>query len=465
MNKPFIIDAHLDLSMNALEWNRDLRQPLKEINRREIGMTDKPDRGNATISFEELRKGNVGLVVATQIGRYVGPDNPLPGWHSPEQAWAQTQGQLAWYKAMEEEGQMVMIRDKKALDTHLALWKDGEPADKKPIGYVLSIEGADSFITVNHVERAYAYGLRAVGPAHYGPGRYANGTDSTGHLNAMGKELLRTMDRLGMILDVTHLCDEAFWDALDLYKGPIWASHNNCRAFVDHNRQFSDEMIKALIERGAVIGIALDAWMMVPNWVRGESTPRGMNCGMEIMANNIDHVCQLAGNANHVAIGSDLDGAFGTEQCPYDLVTIADLQKIFPILQYRGFTDDAINRIALVTGLSSYGSICRNKLLATRVAVIPAMRIAASLHPHRGKKTNKVSLFYICNTKTNRHPFLYSLSIDRVPFNLVAISAQMGNPKLSPCARSFASLNGLNKFSFRSSGMPVPLSVMINWQT
>ena len=134
MNKPFIIDAHLDLSMNALEWNRDLRQPLKEINRREIGMTDKPDRGNATISFEELRKGNVGLVVATQIGRYVGPDNPLPGWHSPEQAWAQTQGQLAWYKAMEEEGQMVMIRDKKALEAHLALWKDGEPADKKPIG-------------------------------------------------------------------------------------------------------------------------------------------------------------------------------------------------------------------------------------------------------------------------------------------------------------------------------------------
>ena len=141
MHMPFIIDAHLDLSMNALEWNRDLRQPLKEINRREIGMTDKPDRGNATISFEELRKGNVGLVVATQIGRYVGPDNPLTGWHSPEQAWAQTQGQLAWYKAMEEEGQMAMIRDKKALEAHLALWKDGEPADKKPIGYVLSIEG------------------------------------------------------------------------------------------------------------------------------------------------------------------------------------------------------------------------------------------------------------------------------------------------------------------------------------
>lgn len=239
-----------------------------------------------------------------------------------------------------------MIRDKKALEAHLALWKDGEPADKKPIGYVLSIEGADSFITVNHVERAYAYGLRAVGPAHYGPGRYANGTDSTGHLNAMGKELLRTMDRLGMILDVTHLCDEAFWDALDLYKGPIWASHNNCRAFVDHNRQFSDEMIKALIERDAVIGIALDAWMMVPNWVRGESNSKRHELWYGDYGEQYRHVCQLPEMLTMLLSAVILDGAFGTEQCPYDLVTIADLQKIFPILQYRGFTDDAINRIA-----------------------------------------------------------------------------------------------------------------------
>lgn len=346
MDKPFIIDAHLDLSMNALEWNRDLRESVDEINRREIGMTDKPDRGKATISFDELRKANAGLVIATQIGRYVAPDNSLPGWHSPEQAWAQTQGQLAWYRAMEEDGQMVMIRDKQALESHLALWKNGEPADRKPIGYVLSIEGADSFVTVGHVVRAYENGLRAIGPAHYGPGRYANGTDSSGRLNEMGKELLRMMDSLGMILDVTHLCDDAFWDALDLYKGPVWASHNNCRAFVNHNRQFSDEMIRALIERDAVIGIALDAWMMVPGWVRGQSTPKGMNCGMEIMANNIDHICQLAGNSRHVAIGSDLDGAFGTEQCPYDLKTIADLQKIFPILVSRGYDAEAIEKIA-----------------------------------------------------------------------------------------------------------------------
>ena len=345
MSTPIIFDIHLDLSMNALEWNRDLRESVEEINRKEYGMTDKPDRGNATISFDELRKGNIGFIVATQIGRYVAPDNALPGWHSPEQAWAQTQGQLAWYKAMEEDGHMVMIRTKEELDAHLALWNNDEPNDKKPIGYVLSIEGADSFITVDHVERAYQYGLKAVGPAHYGPGRYANGTDSSGRLNEMGQALLKKMDELNMILDVTHLNDDAFWHALDIYKGNIWASHNNCRVFVDHNRQFSDEMIKALVERNAVIGLALDAWMMVPGWIRGVSTPEGMNCNLEIMVNNIDHICQLAGNTDHAAIGSDLDGAFGTEQCPYDLKTIADIQKISSILKDRGYSDTDVEAI------------------------------------------------------------------------------------------------------------------------
>ena len=89
----FTIDAHLDLSMNAMEWNRDLRRSIQEIRDREKGMTDKPDRGNGVVCFPELREGNIGLVVATQIARYVAIDNPLPGWHSPEQAWAHTQAQ------------------------------------------------------------------------------------------------------------------------------------------------------------------------------------------------------------------------------------------------------------------------------------------------------------------------------------------------------------------------------------
>ena len=346
MSNIFFADMHLDLSMNALEWNRDLRMPVQEINRREAGMTDKPDRGHATVSFDELRKGNIGLVVATQIGRYIAPDSPLSGWHSPEQAWAQTQGQLAWYKAMEADGQMLMIRTKEELDAHLALWANDEPNDRKPIGYVLSLEGADSLITVAHLEKAWHYGLRAVGPAHYGPGRYANGTDSSGRLNDMGQSLLAKMETLGMILDVSHLNDDAFCHALELYHGPVWASHNNCRTLVNHNRQFSDEMIQALIDHDAIIGIALDAWMMVPGWIRGQSTPKSMSCNLEVAANHIDHICQIAGNANHIVIGSDLDGAYGTEQCPYDVTTIADLQKIPDILQNRGYSDENIRAIA-----------------------------------------------------------------------------------------------------------------------
>jgi membrane dipeptidase len=340
----FTIDAHLDLSMNALEWNRDLRKPVSEINQREAGLTDKPDRGKGVVSLHELRKGNIGLVVATQIGRYVAPDNHLPGWHSPEQAWAQTQGQLAWYKAMEEDGEMVQVTDLPSLEKHLKLWNNNA-GDNKPIGYILSLEGADSIVTINHLERAYQNGLRAIGPAHYGPGRYANGTDATGKMGAQGLALLKEIERLNIILDATHLCDDAFWQAMDNFNGHVWASHNNCRALVDHNRQYSDEMIKELVDRGAVIGAALDAWMMVPGWVRGKSTPKEMGCNLEVMIDHIDHICQLAGNALHVGIGSDLDGAFGREQCPYDLETIADLQKVPALLKKRGYTETDVKNM------------------------------------------------------------------------------------------------------------------------
>ena len=337
----FVLDAHLDLSMNALEWNRDLTRPLPEINKREENLTDKPDRGKATVSLPELRKGNIGLVVATQIARYVKPESDLPGWNSPAQAWAQTQGQLAWYKAMEEAGEMRMIKSKTDLEAHMKAWD----TVKHTIGYILSLEGADSIVEGSYLEKAWESGLRAIGPAHYREGRYANGTNSTGKMNPNGLDLLKEIERLGIILDMTHLCDDAFWQAIEYYSGPLWASHNNARKFVNHNRQYSDEQILAIIERGGVIGAALDAWMLVPDWERGVSTPENTGCSLEQVVDNIDHVCQLAGNANHAGIGSDLDGAFGREQCPYDLKTIADLQKISILLGKRGYLASDIEKI------------------------------------------------------------------------------------------------------------------------
>lgn len=349
-----IIDLHLDLAMNAMEWNRDLRLPVSVINEREAGRTDKPDRGNATVSLEALRKGGVGLVVATQIARYVAPGSHLQGWASPEQAWAQTQAQLAWYRIMEEQGEMRQIRNRQDLEEHLVYWEEGFGSGERrgagggsirSIGYILSLEGADSLIDLSYLDIAYAYGLRAVGPAHYGPGRYANGTNATGKMGKAGIELLGRMDELNMILDCTHLCDDAFWQALDHFKGPIWASHNNCRSIVDHNRQFSDEQVKELVNRDAVIGAAFDAWMIVPGWERGTSTPENMHCNIGKLIDHIDRICQIAGSSLNVCIGSDLDGGFGREQCPYDLETIADLAYMPGLFSLRGYSEQDIENI------------------------------------------------------------------------------------------------------------------------
>jgi membrane dipeptidase len=341
---PLIFDAHLDLSMNAMEWNRDLTSPLGEIREREKGLNDKPDRCNGTVSFPEMRKGNIGICIATLIARFVKPGSKLSGWHSQEQAWAQTQGQLAWYKAMEDRGEMIQINNAESLKNHIEKWLK-EEEKKLPIGYVLSLEGADSIVNMQYLEKAWENGLRAIGPAHYGPGIYAFGTDSEGGIRNKGKELLKEMERLNMILDATHLCDQSFWEALENFNGHVWASHNNVRALVPHNRQFSDEQIKVLIERGAVIGGAFDAWMLKPDWIRGKSKPKEEGVLLSTVVDHIDHVCQLAGNSLHSGLGTDLDGAFGTEQCPADLDTIADLQKIPEILSLRGYSEDDVENI------------------------------------------------------------------------------------------------------------------------
>lgn len=345
MDQRLIFDAHLDLSMNALDWNRDYRQSVAAIRLSERGRTDKPDRGRNVCSLPEMRRGRIGLCVATLIGRAVAPDDVRSGWHSPEIAWAHTQGQLAWYRAMEEQGWMKPITDTAGLHASLSAWLEHDgAAAPPPIGYVLSLEGADSILTVDHLERAWASGLRALGPAHYGPGRYAHGTGASAHLSGAGRDLLRKMESLGMILDATHLCDDAFWDAMEVFHGHVWASHSNCRKLVPNDRQFSDDQLGELIGRGAVIGAAFDAWMLVP-WVRGRSTVESTGVKLEHVARNIDHVCQLAGDSLHSGIGSDLDGGYGAEQSPGDLETIADLQKLSALLGSRGYSTEDVENI------------------------------------------------------------------------------------------------------------------------
>ena len=343
-----IFDCHLDISMNAQDFNRDQRWTQERIRRYELTVRDGiAGRGSNTVCFPEMRRGRFGICVATQISRYVAPFGRLPGWRSPEQAWAHTQGQLAYYRVMEECGEMVQLRTWNDVEAHASKWLKASDCEAAtlPIGYLLSLEGADSILSWRHLEKSRADGLVAIGPVHYGPGIYGHGTDDSGPLTAKGVDLLREMERLGIILDVTHLCDESFWDALKRFQGPVWASHSNCRVLSHWNRQFTDDQIRALIERDAVIGMAFDAIMMVHGWTHLRSKPQDFNLKLEKICEHIDHICQLAGNVKHVGIGTDLDGGYGTEQTPMDLDSIADIATLTGPISSRGYSATDIDLI------------------------------------------------------------------------------------------------------------------------
>jgi membrane dipeptidase len=336
-----IFDAHLDMAWNACEWNRNLMLPVAELRQFEKQFTETVP-GDCTVSWPELRRGGVTTIIATLLPRMHRKHKPLTFYQSREAAYAASCGQLAYYRAMTASGAIRPLADRAALDRHVAEWKE-KPSDKLPIGYILSMEGSWSVLSPEQISEWYEAGLRILGPAHYGPDYYCHGTGSKGGLKEQGPALLRAMDKVGMLLDVTHLSDQSFWEALDIYTGPVLASHHNCRSLVDADRQLTDEQIRALIARGAVIGAAFDNWMLKPGWKIGVSDPQTVS--VEDVVNHTDHICQLAGNARHCGLGTDLDGGFGKEQSPHDLDTIADLHKISEILDRRGYSRQDIEGI------------------------------------------------------------------------------------------------------------------------
>ena len=327
--------------MNSINWDRNLDLDVYEIRKLEAGMTEK-GRALGTVSLPELRKAEIGICVATVIDRTARPNSPATGSACQEISYGKAQGQLAYYRVLEAQGKVKMITDLPELEASLAAWM-GDAADSEPLGFILGMEGGDPVVWPGQVADWWEDGLRVLGPAHYGVSAYSHGTGTVGKLTDWGRELLREMDALGMILDLSHLSEPAFWEALELFQGSVLASHNNCRALVPGDRQFSDDQLKAIYQREGVIGVALDAWMLYPGWVSGETSPEVV--GMEAVADQIDHMCQVAGNARHVAIGSDLDGGYGTEQTPRDLDTIADLQKIPQMLAERGHAQSDLEAI------------------------------------------------------------------------------------------------------------------------
>ncbi len=340
IERMLLIDAHLDLSLNAVNWNRDLTRSTAEIRRSEQGMTQ-PGRATNTVALPDMRRGEVAIAIATVLARSNPKGNTNIDFKNQEIASASAQGQLAYYNILEAEGHLRQLRTWRDVESHLREWR-ADP-DRCPLGYIFSMEGADPILSAAHVSFWWERGLRAAGISHFGLGSYAHGTGVSGGLTARGPDLLRAMREAGMILDVTHLADQAFWQAVEIFDGPIWASHNNCRALVPGDRQFSDDQLRHLIQRDAVIGAVLDIWMLYPGFKAG-ATPNTV-VSLEDVVNHIDHICELAGNARHVAVGSDLDGEFGTEQTPHDVNTIADLQKLPGVLRSRGYSEADIEGI------------------------------------------------------------------------------------------------------------------------
>ncbi len=342
-----IIDAHLDLAWNALQFERDLTASAYTIRVHESAIPG-PGRGQGTVAIPELRQGRVALCFATTIARFTGSPARDIDYRSNLQTYAVAQGQIAYYRALEQAGFVRIIRDAVMLDAHMAEWEQWDKATPvgsehaPPVGLVISMESADPILKPGDLAEWHAAGIRVIGPTHYGPGRYAGGTATEFGLSGDGKALLGEMRRLGVILDLTHCSDQAFWQALEHYDGPVLASHNNCRALVPHQRQFSDQQLKAIIERDGVIGAALDVWMIDSAWIPGGRNER---IYLRHVVDHIDHVCQLSGNSHHAGIGSDLDGGYGREQSPRDLDTIADLQMIGDILAGRGYKPEDIANI------------------------------------------------------------------------------------------------------------------------
>ena len=325
----FIVDAHEDIAYNALHHGRDVRLTVEETRRRERALVPPPSNprtgraDTAMLGLPEHRRGGVGLVFATI---FVPPGEQ-------EAVTADGWAQLRYYHelAAREDAGVRLVRSRAELDALLRDWHAAPTADERPVGLTLLMEGADPLREPADLEQWYRVGLRLLGLAWRGT-RYAGGTRAPGPLTDRGRALLGEMERLGVVLDTSHLAEGSFWQALELFAGTVIASHSNARALVPTDRQLSDDMIRAIAARDGVIGTVLANGFLVHGWTRGAPP-----VALADVVRHIDHICQLTGSARHCAIGSDFDGGFGVESTPRELDSIADLGMLAGALADAGY--------------------------------------------------------------------------------------------------------------------------------
>ena len=351
-----IIDGDYPMAIGAMDLNRDLTLPLPELRGAapdRFAEESRPD-ADTMASLPEMRRAGIAAALVKVVARHYRSGSPMWGYRGPEVTYAAARAQLAYYGMLEAHGQARILRTGSELSSHMQSWSTGESRDGLPVGFILGMEGADPILETTQVRRWWQDGIRVISLSHYGLSTYCHGTGTgtSGSLFPPAKALLREMESAGMILDVTHASDASVREALDLFGGPVLASHQNCRAIVPGERQFPDDQLRAVIRRGGVIGVSMDSWMLYRpglNW-GGPIPPRRSVYSKEAVTledycDHVDHICQLAGNSRHAAIGGDTDGQGGSGGAPAEIDTVADYQKVAGVLDRRGYSSGAIEDV------------------------------------------------------------------------------------------------------------------------
>ena len=253
----FIIDGDYPMTHGALHLHRDLTRPVAEVR-----AAAKDPEVQAMASLPEMRRAKMAAALVKICQRIERPNSPLWGQVSGDNAYAAAQGDLAYYRILAQRGEARIINTGADLTDLMQTWAAAQDHADLPVGFILGMEGCDPILWPEHVHQWWEDGVHVFSLTHYGVSTYAHGTGTHGPLQPQGPELLRAMDQLGAILDMTHIDDESFWRALDHFNGPLFASHQHCRALVPGQRQFSDEQLNAIIERGGVVGASMDTWML-----------------------------------------------------------------------------------------------------------------------------------------------------------------------------------------------------------
>lgn len=339
-----IVDAHQDIAYNAVSFGRDFRQSAYHKRRQEMNTSVVAENGSATCGLPEALLGRVGIIFGTlwTCPAYAKLSPSDPAYETPAQAYQLALDQYDVYQRLADNcEQIALVRSRADLESVLATWGEGYYLHTHKVGLVLSMEGADGIPEPKAFEEWYERGIRAVGLA-WTETRYSGGTGRPGPLTKLGRELLEVMDSFHTILDLSHIAEEAFFEALDMYSGQIIASHSNPRRWRDSDRHLSDAMIRRLAEHDGVIGVVLYNVFLQTGWVKGDPKHK---MPLDRVIGAIDHICQVTGSVRHVGIGSDFDGGFGRENIPAEMDTIADLNLIGTRLAARGYSAEDVNAV------------------------------------------------------------------------------------------------------------------------